>query len=45
MTKQEILNKLNKKIDELIINGQKGTDKYKTLTRIHKQIRNEIEAK
>ena len=43
MTKQELLNKLNKKIDDLILNGKRYTNEYKRLCKLHRQIVNEIE--
>lgn len=35
MNKNETIKILNKKIDEMIINGQQGTDEYKRLCRLH----------
>lgn len=38
MKKDTTLEKINRKIDELIIAGKTNTEQFKTLTRLHKAI-------
>lgn len=40
MTKKQMLQKLNKQIDDLILKGKDNTPEYQRLCQLHRKIRN-----